>query len=476
MTKYLNDPREETLRTDSGLGYYLEEDNRDEQMYRWGAKILDLCDLPVDEYMKPMTVIGLGGGGGDSSGSTITFSLKYYVNGSIVHSVTLESGDTIPAFSVEEEGYDVTEWKDANGNTHETMPNQNLKLYCNKTVKSFTVRFIVEESGSEDVVISAYTVSYNNHATPVPSPTKTGYEFSGWNPNTNLPITGNTDFIGSFTIKTYIVTWNINGQSVTEEYEYGATINYPSVDIEGYTFNGWDSDVETMPSNDLTITANLSPNSYVLSFYNENQLITSSLTPYKQIITSYPAMENIVSGGVVYNFVWSGNSLIGTEMPAHDVDITGYYTVSDVNGTLYYGIKYNSEMSNLNNIESGMTILDIFNHDSEDGINIPVPTVQDLGLEEEFEEKYLEDDEFTRNWDNTYAYSIVMIIPIDREITEFRQGSLSGPNWVGTGSETDYGTMTINNKSYKIFGYRADGSSYVVNDSPAPKKIYFTIE
>jgi hypothetical protein len=26
-------------------------------MYHWGAKVLDLCDLPVDEYMKPMTVI-----------------------------------------------------------------------------------------------------------------------------------------------------------------------------------------------------------------------------------------------------------------------------------------------------------------------------------------------------------------------------------------------------------------------------------
>ena len=56
---YLNDPRERAIKDD--LNYILEEDDRYEEMYQWGAKILDLCDLPVEEYMKPMTVIGIGG-------------------------------------------------------------------------------------------------------------------------------------------------------------------------------------------------------------------------------------------------------------------------------------------------------------------------------------------------------------------------------------------------------------------------------
>ena len=30
MSEYLNDPREDVLRTDSGVGYYLEEDKREE--------------------------------------------------------------------------------------------------------------------------------------------------------------------------------------------------------------------------------------------------------------------------------------------------------------------------------------------------------------------------------------------------------------------------------------------------------------
>lgn len=71
MPKFLNDPREETLRTESGAGYYLEQDNNEENennenWTKWNSKVLDLCDLPVDEYMKPMTVFAEGGGGGEA--------------------------------------------------------------------------------------------------------------------------------------------------------------------------------------------------------------------------------------------------------------------------------------------------------------------------------------------------------------------------------------------------------------------------
>ena len=47
---YLNDPREMAIRPESGIT--LEQDNRVETMYHWGARVLDLCDLPVEEYMK----------------------------------------------------------------------------------------------------------------------------------------------------------------------------------------------------------------------------------------------------------------------------------------------------------------------------------------------------------------------------------------------------------------------------------------
>lgn len=61
---YMNDPRELQIRPGSGVT--LEQDNRIEEMYHWGAAVLDLCNLPVKEYMKPMTVI-VGSGSSNTS-------------------------------------------------------------------------------------------------------------------------------------------------------------------------------------------------------------------------------------------------------------------------------------------------------------------------------------------------------------------------------------------------------------------------
>lgn len=48
--RYLGDPREQAIRPESGIT--LEENNRYESHYHWGAMVLDLCDMPIEEYMK----------------------------------------------------------------------------------------------------------------------------------------------------------------------------------------------------------------------------------------------------------------------------------------------------------------------------------------------------------------------------------------------------------------------------------------
>lgn len=70
---YINDPREMSIRPESGIT--LEQDNRYEEMYHWGAMVIDLCGMPVEEYMKPMTVI-VAGGSGNNSGDTPTVTIK----------------------------------------------------------------------------------------------------------------------------------------------------------------------------------------------------------------------------------------------------------------------------------------------------------------------------------------------------------------------------------------------------------------
>ena len=53
---YTKDPRDMQLNLENHT--YWEEDNRVEERYQWGAMVVDLCDLPVEEYMKnPMVDI-----------------------------------------------------------------------------------------------------------------------------------------------------------------------------------------------------------------------------------------------------------------------------------------------------------------------------------------------------------------------------------------------------------------------------------
>ena len=112
---YWNDPRENVVRPESGVT--LENDNRVEPMWQWNAAVLDLCGMPVSEYMKPSTVISLDGGlspySGDTSGSTDIYLVEYY-NGSEVYyteNVPAGSYSTPPAEDPTREGMRFTGWR-----------------------------------------------------------------------------------------------------------------------------------------------------------------------------------------------------------------------------------------------------------------------------------------------------------------------------------------------------------------------------
>lgn len=79
MSNYINDPREMSIIPESGVTY--EEDNRVERMYHWGAKVLDLCDMEVSEYMKLMTVIieGYKPDSGDTGTTKVNVEIKVSV-------------------------------------------------------------------------------------------------------------------------------------------------------------------------------------------------------------------------------------------------------------------------------------------------------------------------------------------------------------------------------------------------------------
>lgn len=327
----LNDPREMAIRPESGIT--LEEDNRYETMYHWGAHILDLCDLPVEEYMKPMTVNTTGGGGGGEGGDTgstnPTYFLKFVLDGTTKKSFNLEEGAPIPDVPVEKEGYDFSGWADANGATPTSMPAANLTLYGTTTIKKFTVKFVVD--GNE---LSEYeqTVNWNTKVTNIPASAKTGYTFSGWEPAIPSTIKNNYTFVGSFTKKSYTVSFNISGQVQTAVFEYGDTIEYPAADSkEGYTICGWTPYYETMPdTNNIVFKAILSANSYTVRYLIDHagadaEVIAQYTVKYGQNI---PTIAVPIKSGYTYTSWVSDEIIVNGKMPAYNVD---YYTEESVN-------------------------------------------------------------------------------------------------------------------------------------------------
>ena len=328
---YLNDPREMAIRPESGVT--LEEDNRYEEMWHWGAAVLDLCNLPVEEYMKPMTVIGVGGGGeggGDeSSSATKTYTLNFYLDGTKKTSFKLEEGAPIPEVSGEKEGYDFSGWADASGNTHTSMPASNLSLYGTNTIKKFTVKFIVD---GEELSEYEQVINWNAKVTNIPSSAKTGYNFSGWEPQIPSTIKSNYTFEGSFTKKSYVVSFNISGQVQTAEFEYGDTIEYHAADSkEGYTICGWTPYYETMPDlNNVVFKAVLSANEYTVKYVVkedglDDQIIAEHVVKFGQ---SIPAQAIPVQSGYSFTNWASDVQVVGNKMPASDVTFSSVKTAN----------------------------------------------------------------------------------------------------------------------------------------------------
>lgn len=339
---YINDPRETVFDAESGT--MLEQDNRVEEKYQWGSMIIDLCDLPVSEYMKPMTVIGLGGGELPETGDTL-YTLKFMVDGVIVQKESLKSGDPIP-FNINPEkdnrtfiGWYYGDTKYSDGTL---MPSKNLtltaKYECN-------VSFVIITDNIEETILS-YAVSYNSKVSNIPSTNKEGYIFNGWEPSINNAIVEHTVFKGEYTPIIYTVIWNGYEPQVVQEYKYGDMLIEPERPIkEGYTFLGWDKELPTTVVNNLVFTPKFTINQYIITYsidFNGEKTVLSSVTKNygSEIVLPVKPNEN------GYSFTDWNSEYNGATVPAFNVEYVSIKTVNSyvlnyyVNGELVNTVTY----------------------------------------------------------------------------------------------------------------------------------------
>ena len=287
----MNDPREMAIRPESGVT--LEQDNRVETMYHWGAMVTDLCDLPVSEYMKPITVIVYGNGGGeDYPGTTLkTENVKIWFT----------------VLKAEENAENIWtarwEWTGAFSNSAQVAAvvqtdqgTYNVSAILNDNEEKSYEKEITEAKGSE--AITSYK-SYGVASIEIPVENVTGSTYTETVADENIKYKFE---ISSAETIVYLTLKLIGATSYTNmEMRYGNEIPFDKVSIEkeGYDFLYWaDSKGEeytgtTMPAQNLTLTAKYEVKKCQVDFVfvidGVEDVISSTTVNYGSKITKFPS-------------------------------------------------------------------------------------------------------------------------------------------------------------------------------------------
>ena len=158
----------------------------------------------------------------------------------------------------------------------------NLTLTARWTANSYTVTF---NANGGTVATESKDVTFDAAYGELPTPTRTGYDFTGWFDADGNEVTASTVFstaddvtlTAQWTAKTFNVTFDAGegvsdpaAQTVTYGTAYG---QLPTVSRDGYTFAGWYDGEEQVTAAtvfdgtaDVTLTARWTANTYTVTF------------------------------------------------------------------------------------------------------------------------------------------------------------------------------------------------------------------
>ncbi len=137
----------------------------------------------------------------------------------------------------------------------------------------------------------------------------------------------------------YTLTYLVDGEVYkTYKNEEGATI-IPEAEPtkEGYTFSGWSEIPETMPAHDVTVTGTFNINKYKLTYTVDGEEYKRYEVEYGAAITAEPTPTK-------EGYTFSGWSEIPETMPAHDVTVTGTFSINSYKLTYMIDDKVYKEM------------------------------------------------------------------------------------------------------------------------------------
>ncbi len=206
----------------------------------------------------------------------------------------------------------------------------NATLTAQWTVNQYTITFDTDGGSA----VAPITQDFGTAITAPTEPTKTGYKFAGWE---NLPSTMPAENItvkALWTVDQFTVTYKLdNGEAdVIQTYDFGAAVTAPSDPTKtGYTFDGWENLPETMPANNVTVTAKWTVNQYTITYNLDNG--EAAVIQTYDFGAAVTAPEAPTKTG--YDFAGWSSTIPGT-MPATNLDVTATWTIKKFNVTFNF--------------------------------------------------------------------------------------------------------------------------------------------
>ncbi len=214
-----------------------------------------------------------------------TVSVSPEISGSV------EEGTELTVTATPKEGYHFAQWSDGTSkNPYKLTVGGAIQLSAEFAPNQYTVKFVFD-NGTNDLVT---TQDYKSDITKPADPTKEGFTFKGWSPEVAATVPANdVTYTAQWERNSYKLTYVVDGETIKEENVlFEAAITPEAAPTkEGHTFSGWSEIPETMPANDVTVTGTFTVNKYKLTYTIDGVEYKTVEVEYGATITPEPTPD-----------------------------------------------------------------------------------------------------------------------------------------------------------------------------------------
>ena len=203
-------------------------------------------------------------------------------------------------------------------NVPDVMPAEKLTIYGTTSTKQYQVTYILDGT-----VYKIDDIEYGKKLLHPAVPPKEGYTFEGWECLLESMPARDLTINGKYVVNSYSLVYMVDGLEYKRmEIAYGTPLEPEPIPSKiGHTFSGWSELPETMPAGNLTIVGNFMVNSYSLVYVLDG-------LEYKRMEIAYgtPLEPEPMPSKIGHTF--SGWSELPETMPAGNLTIVGNFMVN----------------------------------------------------------------------------------------------------------------------------------------------------